>query len=305
MRTEALPEWPLPLLARASKSPPVRTAVVNAGTPLAMDSARLAKDEGLIEPVFVGQAEKIEQLAQEMSWSLEDLRIVPASSEIEAASFAVSLARHGEVDALMKGHVHTDDLMRAVLNRDNGLRTGTRLSHVFHMTMPDSERVLCITDAVINVLPSIREKLDIARNVVGLMHALGISNPAIALLSGTEVATPQMPSSIDAEEITRLATTGEIEGARISGPLSFDMAVSKEAARIKGATCDVAGQADVLLVPNVEAGNFMFKQMVYFMGSTAAGIVLGASVPIMLTSRADPAVARVASAALASIYVAR
>ncbi|MBJ89646.1 MAG: phosphate acetyltransferase [Woeseia sp.] len=305
MLSEAQPECPLHLLAKARNYPPVSTAVVNAGTSLAMDSARLAADEGLIKPILVGRIKTIERLAREINWNLEDVRLVSCSTESEASSIAVSLARNGEAGALMKGHVHTDDLMRAVLKKDEGLYSGTRLSHVFHMTVPNSDKVLCITDAVINILPSVHEKIDIARNAVGLMHSLGNLNPAIALLSGTEVANSKMPSSIDAEEINRLAASGEIEGGRISGPLSFDIAVSKEAAKIKGVACDVAGQADVLVVPNIEAGNFLFKQMVYFMSATAAGIVLGATVPIMLTSRADPPAARLASAALASIYSAQ
>lgn len=298
------PECPPGLLAKARELPATTTAIVNAGTPLAMDSARMAVDEGLIDPVLVGEPGQIRRIAEDMGWDIGGIRIVQASSETEAAACSVSLARHGEVGALMKGHVHTDDLVRAVLHRDRGLRTGRRLSHVFHMTIPGTDTPLCITDAVINILPTASDKIDIARNAVKLMHALGKPTPRIAVLSGTEVPSVQMPSSVEAAEIAARAAKGEIEGAVVAGPLSFDIAVSPDAARIKGTDSAVAGNADVLLVPNVEAGNFLFKQMVYFMSATAAGIVLGATVPIILTSRTDPAVARLASAALVSVYAA-
>lgn len=302
MLSSTPPECPPALLAQARGLAPIPTAIVNAGTPIAMQSARLAAEEGLIEPVLVGDAGDIRRIAGELNWDIDGVRVESATNEVDAAQRSVALAGNSEVGALMKGHVHTDDLLRAVLNRDSGLRTGRRLSHVFHMTVPGNEKALCITDAVVNVLPSVAEKVDIARNAIELLHSIGIADPAIALLSGSEVATPSMPSSVDADEIAKLAAAGEFEGARVSGPLSFDMAVSSEAARTKGVTDDVAGNADVLLVPNVEAGNFLFKQLVYFNSATAAGIVLGASVPIMLTSRADPAVARLAFAALAAVY---
>lgn len=209
----------------------------------------------------------------------------------------------GYVDALMKGHVHTDELIRAVLAPKAGLRTHRRLSHCFYVNMPGAQRPLCITDAVINILPSVEEKIEIAKNARDLMHALGVQMPAIALLSGIESVTAHMPSSSEAYEITRMADRGAIKEAHVFGPLSFDTAVSREAAQIKGVASKVAGNADVLLVPNLESGNFLFKVMVHFMGAIAAGVVLGAKVPVMLTSRADPARARLASAALALVYV--
>jgi len=304
MLSTTIPECPPGLLARARELPPIRTAVVNAGTPLVMTSARMATDEGLIEPVLVGDASDIRRVARDIGWDISEIRLVHVAGEANAAACSVSLARHGEVGALMKGHLHTDDLMRAVLNRDEGLRAERRISHVFHMTVPGNDSPLCITDAVINILPSVSEKIDIARNAASLLHALGNSNPKIALLSGSESPSPKMPSSIEAREIAQLAAEGGVEGAEVDGPLSFDIAVSVEAARIKDASGNVAGNADILLVPNVEAGNFMFKQMVYFQGATAAGLVLGGLVPIMLTSRADPPVARMASAALAAICAA-
>ena len=201
----------------------------------------------------------------------------------------------------MKGHLHTGTLMRAVLNREKGLRTEHCLSHVFHMTLPGGDMPLCITDAAINVLPNIEQKLHIARNAIELLHALGNSNPKVALLSGSEVVTPSMPSSVEAAEIAKRASSIGWDDAIVDGPLAFDLAVSPQAAAAKGITSPVAGEADVILVPNLETGNALFKLMVHFMSATAAGIVLGAKVPLVLTSRADPAAAGLASAALAAI----
>lgn len=293
---------PESLLDLARGKAPLRTAIVCADTVLAIESARLATEERLIEPVFVGRLDDILRSAGVVGWDIHRYQIVAALDASHAASQSVGLASAGQVDALMKGHIHTDDLIRAVLAPRAGLRTGRRLSHVFHMTMPGKRRPFCITDAAINILPSVPEKIDIAKNARDLMHALGSAVPAIAVLSGVETVTPRMQSSIEADELTRLAAGGAITAAHVFGPLSFDTAVSQDAARIKDVTNSVAGNADVLLVPNLESGNFLFKAMVHFMGATGAGIVLGAKVPIMLTSRADPSLARVASAALALVY---
>lgn len=297
-------ECPAFLLDNASALPPVPTAVVNAGTSLAMESARLAHEQGLITPVLVGDKQQIQTIAQDLGWNISSITVVDTLDETAAAEAAVSLARHNEVHSLMKGDIHTDTLLRAVLNKETGLRTGSRLSHVFHMSVPNSEQTLCITDAVINVLPNLDTKLDIARNATSLLHAMGNKNPNIALLSATEVPTQAMPSSLEAEEIAKQAAAGAIPGATVDGPLALDNAVSDEAAKIKGIKSAVAGNADVLLVPNIEAGNIAFKLMVYLMGATAAGVVLGAKVPVVLTSRADAVAARLASTALASIYAA-
>lgn len=294
-------ECPEGLLQQAKAYPKTTTAVVNAGKPLPLQSCRMATEQGLIEPVLVGNRSNIELAAKEINWDISGYRLVEAEGEVTAAQTSVALAKNGEVKSLMKGDVHTDQLLRAVLNKETGLRTGNRLSHVFHMTVPGSDKALCITDAVINVQPDITTKLHIARNAVGLMHALGNTMPKIAVLSATEIATPAMPSSMEANELATLASN-EIEGAYIDGPFAFDNAISPEAAKIKGVQGPVAGQAEVLLVPNIETGNALFKQMVYFMSAAAAGVVLGAAVPIILTSRADPAAARLAGTALASIY---
>lgn len=290
------------LLKKARALAPLRTAVVGADTHLVMESARLSSDEKFIEPVLVGRADYIARCADDIGWDISDYEVVDASTVGDAVSMSTHLASTGRVDALMKGHVHTDELIRSVLAPMMGLRTHRRLSHCFYMEMPGKQRSLCITDAVVNVLPSVREKIEIVKNAADLMHALGVEVPAIALLSGIESVTPRMPSSYEADEITRIAERGAIVEAEVFGPLSFDTAVSEQAAQIKGVTSKVAGNADVLVVPNLESGNFLFKVMVHFMGAVAAGVVLGAKVPVMITSRADPAQARLASAALALVY---
>ncbi|WMC10976.1 bifunctional enoyl-CoA hydratase/phosphate acetyltransferase [Oceanimonas pelagia] len=294
-------ECPPHLLAQARQYPAVSTVVINPVNRVSLASARMAQDEGLIIPVLVGDEARMREEAALMGWDLAGVRLVDASDEAEAARLGVALVSQGEADAIMKGHVHTDVLLRAVLNRAAGLRTDSRLSHVFHMTVPGSCRALCITDAVINVQPGVLDKLHIARNAIELLHALGCDEPRVALLSGTEEVSKAMPSSQDAAELVKLAAMGALPGAVVEGPLAFDNAVSREAAEIKGISGKVPGEADILLVPNLESGNFLFKQMVYFMGATAAGLVLGARVPIILTSRADPPEARLASCALASI----
>lgn len=295
-------ECPQFLLSRAQAKPCVATAIVNAGAHLPMESARLAAAKGLIEPVLIGDPVAIKAIAKDIAWDIASFRVVAAEGEVASAASAVALARSGEVASLMKGDLHTDHLLRAVLNKTQGLRrTDNRLSHVFHMTMPGSEAALCITDGAINVQPDVDTKIHIARNAIELLHRLGNAVPKVAVLSATEQETDAIPSSIDAADLVQRAEQ-ELPGALVDGPFALDIAVSPEAARIKGVHSEVAGRADVLLVPNIETGNALFKQMVYFMSAAAAGIVLGAKVPITLTSRADPPAARLASAALAAIY---
>ncbi|MCT7654026.1 bifunctional enoyl-CoA hydratase/phosphate acetyltransferase [Oceanimonas sp. NS1] len=294
-------ECPAHLLAQARQYAAVTTVVINPVNQVSLASARMAQDEGLIEPILVGDESRIRHEAETLGWDLAGVRLVHAADEAAAAQAGVALVSQGEADAIMKGHVHTDVLLRAVLNRAAGLRTDSRLSHVFYMTVPGSCKALCITDAVINVQPGVLDKLHIARNAIEFLHALGCDEPKVAVLSGTEEVSRSMPSSQDAAELVKLAAMGALPGAVVEGPLAFDNAVSREAAAIKGIAGRVPGEADILLVPNLESGNFLFKQMVYFMGATAAGLVLGARVPIILTSRADPPEARLASCALASI----
>ena len=232
------------------------------------------------------------------------MRIVDAAGDRKASETAVALARGDEVASLMKGHVHTDALMAAVVARETGLRTGRRLSHVFHMTVPASERVLMITDGAVNVAPDEGVLIDIAQNAIDMALALGVDMPKVAMLSGTESVINAMPSSVIAANVVRRAKAGEITGALVEGPFAFDNAVSPEAARMKGIDNPVAGNADILVVPNIEMGNGLFKMLVYFRSGLAAGVVMGARVPIVLTSRADPPEARLASAAVAAIIAA-
>ena len=292
-------ECPQYLLDQAANMPAATTAVVNAGSKVVMQSTKMATDEGLIIPILVGDTATIKNIAIELDWNISNVRLIQADNEEHAAATSVALAKGNEVASLMKGNIHTNNLLKAVINKELGLRTGRRLSHLFHMSLPNSTAAICITDAVINVAPNVKIKLDMARNAASLMHALGYEQPKIAVLSATEVATAAIPSSVEAKEVVQ---AGDVEGALLGGPFAFDNAVSPYAARLKGITDPVAGKADVLLVPNIETGNALFKQMVYFMGAAAAGVVLGATVPIILTSRADPAAARLASTALAAIY---
>ena len=299
-------EVPQYLLDRAKGLSRVPMAVAGADNMVVMESARQATDAGLITPVLVGDRDEIESLAEAMGWDIASFRIVETGEEDEAAAarMAVALARDGEVQALMKGHVHTDALMAAVVARETGLRTGRRLSHVFHMTVPGRDRVLMITDGAVNVAPNENTLIDIINNAVDLAHALGNPEPKVALLSGTESALPAMPSSMQAQAVVARARAGEVMGAVVDGPFAFDNAISPEAAKLKGIDSPVAGNADILVVPNIETGNGLFKMMVFFMSGLAAGVVLGAKVPIVLTSRADPPEARFAATAIAAIAAA-
>ena len=289
------------LLKTAAQAPAIRTAIANAGTPIVMESVRDAVVAGFLEPVFFGEPAGIADCAAKLDWDISEFLIVSAKGETEAATAAALAAGRGEVSAIMKGHVHTDVFMRALLDREAGLRTGRRLTHLFHMTVRDKPGELFITDAALNVAPDLETKREIIQNVVDMAHAVGIAVPKIALLSATEVPTETIPSSIEAAELTDWAKDN-IAGAHIFGPLAFDLAVSPTSVEIKGVAHSVAGRADALIVPDIVSGNALYKMMVHFMGACAAGIVLGAKVPILLTSRADPPAARLASAALAAIF---
>ena len=297
-------EIPAYLLEKARGLSPIPMAVAGAGHPVVMESARLAADAGFIDPILVGDTRAIATIAADMAWDVSQIRVLAADGEDGACRTAAALATGNEVAALMKGHVHSDALMRAVLNRDAGLRTDRRASHVFHMTVPGQSRVLFITDAALNVAPDADATLDIIQNAVDAAHALGNANPKVALLSASETAAESLPSSMEAAEVARRAQEGAIQGALVDGPLAFDGAVSAEAAKLKGIDGPVAGQADILVVPNIEMGNGLVKMMVYFMSGLAAGVVMGARVPIVLTSRADPAEARLAATAIAAIIAA-
>ena len=302
MLSKLTPVCPPQLLKQAQALPAMTTAVVNAGSELALESAKLAFEAGIITPVLIGDIAAINTAAKAIDWSIDGFEVIASGGEEDAAEKAVQCVHQGTAQLLMKGNLHTDVLIRALLNRHSGLRTGERLSHLFHMTVPGSDRVLCITDAVVNVLPDTKTQLSILRGATDVMHALGNSKPKIALLSATEVVTQAMPSSLKAKELLGIMLERDHQAAQVFGPLAFDGAISPEAAKLKGIDSPIAGYADVLLVPNIETGNAIFKQMVYFNGATAAGVLMGAKVPVMLTSRADPPAARLASAALAVIY---
>ena len=289
------------LLDRIEGTDRVRMAIAGADHPIALESARQGADAGIIEPVLVGDADVIRAAARDIDWDVEAYAIVDAVGEERAPAAAVALAKSGEVSSLMKGHLHTDTLMKAVVNREHGLRTARRLSHVFHMTIPDNDRVLMITDGAVNVKPDLDTKIDIINNAVEMAHTLGNPNPKVALLSGTESVLPAMPSSVDAARAVKRANAGEVKNATVDGPFAFDNALSPEAAALKGMDSPVAGQADIVVVPNIETGNSLFKMMVYFLSGLAAGVVLGAAVPIVLTSRADPPEARFAATAIAAM----
>ena len=289
------------LLDRIEGTDRVRMAIAGADHPIALESARQGADAGIIEPVLVGDADVIRAAARDIDWDVEAYAIVDAVGEERAPAAAVALAKSGEVSSLMKGHLHTDTLMKAVVNREHGLRTARRLSHVFHMTIPDNDRVLMITDGAVNVKPDLDTKIDIINNAVEMAHTLGNPNPKVALLSGTESVLPAMPSSVDAAKAVKRANAGEVKNATVDGPFAFDNALSPEAAALKGMDSPVAGQADIVVVPNIETGNSLFKMMVYFLSGLAAGVVLGAAVPIVLTSRADPPEARLAATAIAAM----
>ncbi len=287
----------------ARRAEPVITAVANAGARLPMESARIGADAGIMQPVLVGDSDAIRREAEGLDWDISRYRIVGTDSEEDAANQAARLCGAGDAQALMKGHVHTDTFMLAILNREAGLRTDRRLTHVFHMTVPGSDKALLITDAAVNVAPDIKTKKAAIRNAVALAHAVGIACPNVAILSATEEVTERMPSSVDAAELTQWAGD-EIADACVYGPLAFDNAISPEAAAIKNIENPVAGHADIILVPDIVSGNALFKMMVYMKSACAAGLVLGARVPVILTSRADPPEARLASVAIAAILAA-
>jgi phosphotransacetylase len=292
------------LMELARHGPRIRTAIAGAESKTALKSAKMAWEGGLIEPLMVGVPEEVARAADDIGWDIGRFALYPAEDGT-AAQAAIGLARAGEAQVIMKGQVRSDALMRAVFDRDKGLRIGHLISHVFHMTIPRRSGFLLITDAAVNVAPDVAARVQILRNAVELLHAMGIRQPKAAVLSASEARYAGMPSTEEAAEIVTLAREGAIDDALVDGPLALDGAISAEAARIKALAGPVAGEADILLVPNIETGNVLFKSMVHFAGATAAGVVLGAKVPIVLTSRADPPEARLAACALASVAAAK
>ena len=288
------------LLKIAKTKGPVKVVIVNAGKPIAIESAKQAVDENLIEPIFVGNKLIIEQLAKDIKWDLSMYEIINEPIENNTALIAARLASEEKVKIIVKGHIHTDILMKAVLKRNLNLIGKKRLSHVWHMTLEKNDKPFIITDGALNVLPKLETKIHILKNSVDFAKRIGINKPKVSVLSATEEVLESVPSSTDAKELTKRAKNEGID-ADVFGPLAFDNSVSEVAAQIKGIKNTVAGKADILLVPNVEAGNSLVKMMIYFMGACAAGVVIGGKIPIVITSRADSTPARLASIAAAII----
>lgn len=278
---------------------PVVTAIAHPCSVAAITAAVEAAEEGLIAPVLVGPEAKVRKAAEDAGQDISRFRLVPADHSHDAAAKAVDLVRSGEAKLLMKGSLHTDELMGAVVASGTGLRTERRISHAYVMDVPDHPTPLIITDGAINIAPSLEEKADIVRNAIDLAHVIGIDEPKVAILCAVETVNPAMPSTIDAAALCKMADRGQITGGLLDGPLAFDNAVNAAAAREKGIASPVAGQADILLVPNVEAGNMLAKQLTFLGDAEAAGVVLGARAPIILTSRADSLRTRLASCAVA------
>lgn len=277
----------------------VRTAVVHPCDTLSLSAALDARDAGLIEPILVGPAAKIQATAQAAGLDIAGLQIEDVPHSHAASARAVELVRQDAAETLMKGSLHTDELMSAVLNSATGLRTARRVSHCFLMQTPAYPRPFIITDAAVNIAPTLTDKADIIRNAIDLAHAIGVAQPRVAILAAVETVNANMPATLDAAALCKMADRGQIQGAILDGPLAFDNAVSPSAAQIKGIVSPVAGQADILVVPDLESGNMLAKQLEYMGNAASAGIVLGARVPIILTSRADGRESRVASCAIA------
>ena len=288
------------LLDVAQKKRGVKAAIVNAGKLLPMLSIQDAVNENLIEPVFIGDEKEIQKCAEDLTFDISKYEIIDEPVENNTAPIAAKLASEDKVKIIVKGHIHTDILMKEVLKREYGLIGKTRLSHIWHMTINKDDRPLIITDGALNVLPNLKTKMHILKNVVNFSKRIGIKKPKIAILSATEEVIESVPSSVEAAELTKLAKKENID-ADIFGPLAFDNCISKKSAAIKGIKNYVAGDANVLLVPNVEAGNSLVKMMIYFCGACAAGVVVGGKVPIVITSRSDEAQARLASIAAAVV----
>ncbi len=289
------------LIRECQSHQPIPVAVCWPCSHVALAGAVEAAEAGLIQPQLVGPVREIQTIAATSGLSLSPYDIVDVDSEEEAALQSTELCRTGYAKALMKGSLHTDMLMRFVLQKEGGLRTSRRVSHVFIMEAPLYERALLITDAAINIYPTLEDKVDIVQNAIDLAHVLGIREPKIAILSAVETVNPKIVSTLDAAALCKMAERGQITGAVLDGPLAFDTAVSAEAAVVKHLKSPVAGEADILVVPDLESGNMLAKQLEYLGGARLAGIVLGAKVPIVLTSRADSAESRVASCAVASV----
>ncbi len=288
-------------IERCKALPAITTAVVWPLSDVALKGAVEAATAGIIEPTLIGPSKAMKALAAKIGVNIDKFPVVEAETESQAATAAVVMCRAGNAQALMKGSLHTDELLKPALARDTGLRTARRVSHVFIMDTPAYARTLLITDAAINIAPDLEGKVDIVQNAIDLAHALGIPEPKVALLSAIETVNPKIQSTIDAAALCKMADRGQITGGILDGPLAFDTAVSQKAAAIKKLVSPVTGQADILVVPDLESGNMLAKQLEYLGGAQLAGIVLGARVPTILTSRADSAATRLVSCAVAAL----
>ncbi|MFT4065948.1 bifunctional enoyl-CoA hydratase/phosphate acetyltransferase [Paraburkholderia sp.] len=292
-------------IREARARPALRTAIVHPCSPESIRAALEARDEGLLDLLLIGPEHKIRSAADAAQLSLDGVDIESVEHSHAAAARAVELGAAGKVAALMKGSLHSDELLSALVAAGSGLRTERRISHVYAMDVPAYAKPLVVTDAAVNIAPTLEQKRDICQNAIDLLHLLGVDVPRIAVLAAEETVNPRMPTTLDAAALTVMAARGQITGALVDGPLAFDNAISTAAAHTKGIASPVAGEADILLVPDLEAGNMLAKQLVYFAGADAAGIVLGARLPIILTSRADSLRVRLASAALAKLAAER
>jgi phosphotransacetylase len=289
------------LLAKAKGVPPVPTAVAHPCEATALAGAVEAHELGLIKALLVGPAAKIREVGAKAKLDLEQLEIIDAEHSHAAADKAVALVREGKAELLMKGSLHTDELLGAVVARETGLRTARRISHVFIMDVPTYHKVIMVTDAAINIAPTLEDKVDICQNAIDLARTLGIATPKVAVLAAVETVNSKMPATIEAAALCKMADRGQIKNALVDGPLAFDNAISKEAAEVKEIRSEVAGDPDILLVPDLESGNMVAKLLTFLAKADSAGLVLGARVPIILTSRADSVRARIASCAVAKL----
>ncbi len=289
------------LMQRPAVHPPLPTAVVWPCSQFALSGAIDAAEAGVIQPILIGSSRELRAVAGDRGPLLSRYQIIEASNDHEAAGIGAEMCRKGEAAALMKGSLHTDVLMHAVLAKDAGLRTTRRVSHVFVMDAPLYNRTLFITDAAINIYPTLDDKVDIVQNAIDLARALGVPEPRVAILSAAETVCSKITSTLDAAALCKMAERGQITGGILDGPLALDTAVSPQAVEVKRIRSEVAGNADILIVPDLESGNMLAKQLEYLGGAALAGIVLGAKVPIILTSRADPPRSRVVSCAIAAL----
>ena len=288
------------LLDIAHQKKGVKVAIVNAGKALPMISAMDAVKEKLITPVLIGDEIEIRKCAEDIKFDISEYKIINEPNENHTPKIAAKLASEDKIQIIVKGHIHTDILMKEVLKREYNLLGKTRLSHIWHMTIEKSDKPIIITDGALNVLPNVKTKMHILKNVINFCQRIGIEKPKVSVLSATEEVLDSVPSSLEAAEITKLAKKENLN-AEVFGPLAFDNSISKKSAAIKGIKNIVAGEADVLLVPNVEAGNALVKMLIYFCGACAAGVVVGGKVPVVITSRSDEAQARLASIAAAVV----